>query len=133
MAVDTAAIGTVYDALIAKVKGTLDDQFSSGKLKGTDYANVLASGLNATIQASIKAVQDQPIQDAQVDMINAQADTEASRKLLVERQTEAFDDNLRVEEAKTLTNVTGMFGAGGTALPTDLLSKMFTAVAAITP
>jgi len=133
MAVDTSQIGTVYDALSNKATGTMQTLFDSNDITSDDKGKVISSVIGTVLQLSVKAVQDQPVQDAQVNMITAQTATEGSRKLLVDRQTTGFDDNLRVEEAKNLSNVTGMFGAGGTALPTGLETKMLDAIDAITP
>lgn len=133
MAVDIVQIGTVYDALSTKATGTMQTLFDSNEITSDDKGKVISNVIATVLQLSVKAVQDQPVQDAQVNMIEAQTVTEGSRKLLVDRQITGFDDNLRVEEAKQLANVTGMFGAGGTALPTNLETKMFDAVDAITP
>jgi len=93
---------------------------------------ISASQAKTTI-AQIQSAKDALIKDAQKELISQQSLTEAYRREFVSRQTTAYDDKLRIEEAKQLANVTGMFGAGGTALPTGLDTKMFDAIAAITP
>jgi len=79
MAVDTTGIGALYDALEAKLTNTLDAQWNSGRLTGSDYAQVLSSTLTEALQLSVKTVQEQPQVDANV--------------ALIQRQTKGFDDN----------------------------------------
>jgi len=106
-----------------------------------DTANAQISLINKQIldvasQITIREAQsinDTNIKTAQVGMINNQAATELKKALLTVRQTTMYDDNLRVEEGKMLTNVVGMYGAGGTALPTGLETQMINAVNAVTP
>jgi len=77
--------------------------------------------------------QDAPVKTAQATLITNQSATELKKALLTVRQTTMYDDNLRVEEGKMLTNVVGMYGVGGTVLPTGLETQMINAVDAVTP
>ena len=66
MAVNIVEIGQVYDALEAKITGTLTDQYDLGRLKGREYADVMAASMVALINSSVQTVQQQPLTDAQV-------------------------------------------------------------------
>ena len=211
MAVNTTETGSLYDSLMGKAETTLDKQWDDKRLKGADYATVVAQLITTAMQLSVTTVQQQPfidaqiasvnkdllvksaqiatetqkvtsmrvedtikqnqsakdllvksaqittetqkvtsmqvedtikqnqsakdllVKDAQKIMINNQAATELKKALLVARQTTMYDDNLRVEEAKALAQVTGMFGAGGTSRPSGLDTAMLDAINAITP
>ena len=66
MAVNITEIGSVYDALEAKISETLTSQYDMGRLKGAEYADVLAASMAALINASVQTVQQQPLTEAQV-------------------------------------------------------------------
>jgi len=122
LAVKTVQNQPIVDAQIAESNAKIS-LLGSQKAK-TDSDKAIAeeqSGRDALIKESQKALIDQ------------QQFTEIAKKELTQRQTTAYEDKLRIEEAKQLANVTGMFGAGGTALPAGLDTKMFDAIAAITP
>ena len=51
----------------------------------------------------------------------------------VVRQTTYYDDQLRIKEGELLSNVVGMYGAGGTTLPSGFETAMLNAINAITP
>lgn len=139
MAVDTTQLTSIYNTLSADVKATLDEQWDSRRLRGADYANVVAQTITALIQTSAQLLQDDDVKKAQASLIAKQELTEIEKAKLTIRQTAMYDDNLRVEEAKALKDVTGMYGVGGTALPTDtttgvsLSQVMIDAINRITP
>lgn len=158
MAVDTAGMSAVYDSLVKKLQGTLDTEFEKNRISGAEYAQVLSSGIVAVLEMSVQSVQNQEkldaeitsmgiadeinqakaekdnlLKDAQKALIDKQVLTEEEKKELTIRQKAAYDDKLRIEEANALANVTGMFGAGGTALPEGLETAMLDAIAAVTP
>ena len=220
MAVDIAQIGTVYDALETKIVGTLTTEYDAGRLKGKEYSEVMTAAISALISSSVTSVLEQPVKDAQVnlveeqiaasqadtavkeDMKNAQildlkvkdfvmlAESEKERELkdaqmllvnsqidmedskiasltlhdtldqadhainvelkaaqksliqtqevtedakatLTERQTLGYNDQARVKRAEILNNTVGMFGAGGTAVPTDFTATALAAAKAV--
>lgn len=139
-ALDASKLSSIHNVLSTEVNATLDGQWEKSRLRGVEYANVVAQSIVALLNTSsqivleeAKMIQNQPVVDAQASLIKKQIDTEIAKKSLTERQTVAYDDQLRIEEAKSLANVTGMFGAGGTALPNGLETTMLNAIAAITP
>ena len=140
MAVDTIQLQSIYTALSTSAKTTLDEQWNDQRLKGSDYANVVSQTITALLQTSAQLLeqqaqidQDDPVKTAQADLIAKQKLTEVAKAALANRQESMYDDNLRVEEAKMLTNVVGMYGAGGTALPTGLETQMVNAINLVTP
>lgn len=151
MAVDTTQFSSIYTVLNANVKVTLDEQYNSRRITGPDYATVVAQAINSMLQTSASLIQndaqlaqeatleanrlaqDAPVKEAQASLIAKQEETEIAKKFLTIRQMMAYDDNLRVEEGKQLSNVTGMFGVGGTTLPDGLETNMLNSIAAITP
>ncbi len=133
MAVNTEEIGNVYNALEGKVTGTLDTLLGKYSITEATKGQVISNSIVALIQISASTAVDSPVKEAQTALINAQTETEVEKKALTIRQREAYDDNLRIKEAEFLSNVVGMFGAGGTTVPTDLNTAMFDALDAITP
>ena len=164
MAVNTTEIGTVYDALEGKMLDTLENLFNAYEIDATQKATVIAQGLTTILNLSVQSVQQQPLTDAQVSassaqasavtaqsnadtalktkqgsMIDAQILTEGAKKLQTERQTTAYNDQLRIKEAELLTNVVGMMGAGGATFSTadaggkTVLTEMYNKLDLITP
>jgi len=99
MAVDTTGIGALYDALEAKLTNTLDAQWNSGRLTGSDYAQVLSSTLTEALQLSVKTVQEQPQVDANV--------------ALIQRQTKGFDDNMKQKMLEIQLNAWSLMFSSG--------------------
>ncbi len=130
--IDVDAIGALYDALMKKAQTTVDDYIKHNNIKATEAAQIISATIGNVLSVSAKIVQDAPIQAMQRKLIEKQADTEAKKALLTERQTVAYNDNLRIKEGELLSNVMGMFGAGGTTLPSGLSTAAFNAIARIT-
>ena len=139
MAVDTAAIGTLYTALETNMIGTLDAFFDNYDIDATQKATVMAQGLTTILSLSVQTVMNEPIQTEQKKMITEQILTEKEKTKQVTRQTTAYDDQLRIKEAELLTNVVGMMGAGGATFSTadaggkTVLTEMYNKLDAITP
>ena len=86
---DNIVTGTgVFDDMMEAVTAHIEAQFLLGRLSGTDYATVYLGALQSTIAESIRFV-------LQKDIAANQAQTEASKKILVERQTKGFDDDAK--------------------------------------
>ena len=60
---------------------------------------------------------------AQKNLIQAQELTEDAKAALTERQTLGYNDQARVKRAEILNNTVGMFGAGGTSVPTEFITN----------
>ena len=111
MAVNIVEIGSVYDALETKISETLTSQYDMGRLKGAEYADVLAASMAALINASVQTVQQQPLTDAQVEQAAAQTNliiTETgikevqSAKDLLLKDAQVLD--MKVKDYATLAN-----------------------------
>ena len=57
----------VFDKLMNSVNLYLTDQEESGKIKGTDYANVLLGSIQAVLQQSIQFTLQEKLTEAQID------------------------------------------------------------------
>lgn len=130
--IDVKAIGDLYDALMAKAQGTVDAYVAKHSLRTIEAVQLVGATIGNVLSVSAKIVQDAPIQAMQRLLIQRQAETEVKKALLTERQTTAYNDNLRIKEGELLSNVMGMFGAGGTTLPSGLSTAAFNAIARIT-
>ena len=131
--IDVKAIGDLYDALIDKAQVTVDAYIKKNSIRAPEAAQIIAATIGNVLSVSAKIVQDAPIQAMQRKLIEKQADTEEKKALLTVRQTTAYDDNLRIKEGELLSNIMGMFGAGGTTLPANLETTTFNAINKITP
>ena len=66
----------VFDELMNTVNLYLADQYTSGRIKGTDYANVLLGSIQAVLQQSVQFTMQKRQTEAQVDAILQQTLTE---------------------------------------------------------
>ena len=71
------------------------------------------------------------LKNAQKSLIQAQEVTEDAKATLTDRQTAGYDDQARVKRAEILNNTIGMFGAGGTAIPTEFVTNALAAAVAV--
>lgn len=130
--IDVKAIGDLYDELMKKAQATVESYITKNSIRAPEAAQIIAATIGNVLSVSAKIVQDAPIQAMQRKLIEKQAETEEKRALLTVRQTTAYDDNLRIKEGELLSNVMGMFGAGGTTLPSGLSTAALNAIARIT-
>jgi len=85
-----------------------------------------------TARKGAQSAKDLSVKGAQIAMIDNQAATELKKALLTVRQTAVYDDNLRIEKAKQMANMTGMFGAGGNAsITAQQVTDTFNAINAV--
>ena len=131
--IDVKAIGDLYDELMKKTEATVNAYIVKNSIRAPEAAQIIAATIGNVLSVSAKIVQDAPIQAMQRKLIEKQADTEEKKALLTVRQTTAYDDNLRIKEGELLSNIMGMFGAGGTTLPSNLETTTFDAINKITP
>ena len=131
--IDVKEIGDLYDELMKKAEDTVNAYIIKNSIRAPEAAQIIAATIGNVLSVSSKILQDAPIQAMQRKLIEKQADTEEKRALLTVRQTTAYDDNLRIKEGELLSNIMGMFGAGGTTLPANLETTTFDAINKITP
>ena len=59
----------IFDKLMNSTVLYLDDQYNTGRIKGTDYANVLLGSIQAVLQQSVQLLLQKDITAAQVEGI----------------------------------------------------------------
>ena len=70
----------VFDVLMEAVNSNIDNQYQSGRIKGTDYANVYLGSIQAVLQQSVDYITKKQLIEAQVAEILAgttRSDTQA--------------------------------------------------------
>ena len=131
--IDTEAISSLYNILLGKGQASVNAMIEKNSIKGADAANIISSMIGKVIDTSVNTVQNAPILVAQRAMIFAQLETENAKKALTDRQTDAYNDNLRIKEAEILGNTVGMAKAGGTLVSSDMETTFLDKVDLITP
>ena len=74
------------DRLMNTINLYIDDQYNRGRIKGTDYANVLINSIQGVLSASLQFTLNEKVNEAQI--------------ALYDRQKEGFEDNKKVNEAQ---------------------------------
>lgn len=102
MSVNTAEITTVFNKLKTEVLDTVSNQYDIGRLKGPEFAKVLANTLNTMIALAVSSVQEQPLIDMQVlaDKVGGFATLANSQK-----QVELKDAQKALVQAQILLEV----------------------------
>ena len=86
---DGASNGTgALDRLMNTINLYLDDQYTRGRIKGTDYANVLLGSIESVLSASLQFTLTEKVNEAQIALYN--------------RQKEGFADDAKQKLLKTL-------------------------------
>ena len=86
---DGASNGTgALDRLMNTINLYLDDQYTRGRIKGTDYANVLLGSIQSVLSASLQFTLTEKVNEAQI--------------ALYDRQKEGFADDAKQKLLKTL-------------------------------
>lgn len=75
-----------FDKLMNTVNLYLDDQYKSGRLKGTDYADVLLGSVQAVLQSSLQFTLQEKLTEAQID--DARKGIEVKEQQIVNMYTE---------------------------------------------
>lgn len=99
----------VYDVLMQATKAHLEDQYITGRIKSTEYAQVYLAGLNAVLNASIqfllakdKATKELELMDQQIALITQQVINAVTENTVLVAQ----ECKLRAEFDLTMANVT---------------------------
>ena len=86
---DGASNGTgALDKLMNTINLYIDDQYNRGRIKGTDYANVLLGSIQSVLSASLQFILNEKVNEAQI--------------ALYDRQKEGFADDAKQKLLKTL-------------------------------
>ena len=107
---DGASNGTgALDKLMNTINLYIDDQYNRGRIKGTDYANVLLGSIQSVLSASLQFALNEKVNEAQIALYDRQRvelDNDARVKeaqiALYNRQKEGFDDDAKQKLLKTL-------------------------------
>ena len=76
------------DKLMNTINLYIDDQYNRGRIKGTDYANVLLGSIQSVLSASLQFALNEKVNEAQI--------------ALYDRQKEGFADDAKQKLLKTL-------------------------------
>lgn len=103
-AVSNVWTGTgVFDKLLAAVNKNIELQYTAGRIKGSDYANVYLGGIQSVLQQSIEYVLREKLIAAQVDDVIKGIELKESQKKLTYTETVIKD---KEAAALGLDNVT---------------------------
>lgn len=98
---DTEQISEVFDVLVNKIKQELDDQYTRGRLKGTDYANVYSNLMNTALQLANQS----PINESQVNKNNEDILLIKKQEELTNSQTLKTDSERNIDEEQSNKNL----------------------------
>lgn len=105
----------VFDVLMEAVNSNIKIQYDANRIKGTDYANVYMTSMQAVIAQSMQYLLQEKVQEAQADKIQdgivtstKQRDVMDSQIALYDRQRESFDDNKYQKLFEAQLNYNGM-------------------------
>lgn len=99
-------VGTgIFDVLYAKVKKEVTEQFTTGKLKGSDYAEVVLGSLNATLAQSIQFLMSKDELNYKLKLLELQIESQKvlNEKSKIEKDILLINKNLvdlQVDEAE---------------------------------
>jgi hypothetical protein len=95
----------VFDKLMNSVNLYLTDQEDSGKIKGTDYANVLLGSIQAVLQQSIQFTLQEKLTEAQIDGILQDNLLKVEQVLIAKQELLLKAKQLEIEEYRLLNIV----------------------------
>jgi len=128
MAVDSAAITTLYNTYMTDHKAILDAEFDSKRMQSDMYAKALISMMQASMQLATTTVQQQPVLDNQV--LKTIADT-----AFVETQNTELSNsvtyNNKIKALDSYSDMIGTMGAGSLVISTDMFTTFFEMVAGL--
>ena len=117
-----------FDNLMKVVTLHLEDQFTAGRITGTDYANVYLGALQSTLDQAVsftlsmnKSNADVNLVGKQEDLVDKQILTEAAKELQVDAQTALIDQQEITEFAQTEQATAGGVPAVGSLLALQAL------------
>ena len=126
MAVDIAGIQAHFTTTIGLMQGKLDTFYDDDKMDSELYAKTIAGLITANMQLSAQAVQQEPITDAQVSKLNADA-------TFVATQTTELGNsvgfNNKIKALTTYADMIGTMGAGGLVISSDMWNTLFAMIA----
>jgi len=140
-------IVAIYNKLEPKIINSLLKEYNAGRITGEQYAMVFSQVLIALMQIASQY----PLTYAQIELANAQTketlelipskkiflekqvEAEENKGLLLLRQAQALDDNLRIQQAEIMSKMVGMIFAGATDVSSSIWNDVRTRIDAIVP
>ena len=92
----------VFDTLMAAVALNLKKEYSSGRIKGSDYSKVYLGSITAVMQQSMAFLMGKQVADKQAELLSAQTATEVINATLATQQELILVEELLVAENKAL-------------------------------
>ena len=83
----------IFDALMDTATKHLTAQLEAGRLRGEDYATAYIQVYTVTLQAALQAWLQKGIAEKQLELLEAQVDSEDAKKNLYVRQIEGLDED----------------------------------------
>jgi len=90
----------VFDVLMRSIDSHLDKQYSSGRIKGSDYATVYLGALQTTLQQAIAFVLAEQKAEKELDLLGEQILTAQSDRTIKQAQS---DEQIAASQANTAT------------------------------
>lgn len=95
----------VFDELMRATKAHIHEEYTGGRLKGADYAQVYLSSVNAVLQQSMQFLLERERAYQQAELIKAQVVTESKQQALLDQQllnAQAEEDLLKKQTDKVV-------------------------------
>ena len=96
----------IFDKLMNSTVLYLDDQYNTGRIKGTDYANVLLGSIQAVLQQSVHLLLQKDKVTAEIDLLDKEKDLKRIDVVIKDKTCAALglDDVMKmVNDAKNST------------------------------
>lgn len=84
----------VFDKIAIAMKGQLQEEFSAGRITGTDYSKVFVTSLDNAMAQSIQFLLQKDITAQQVALLEAQTALALSQKAVADKQIELTDKEI---------------------------------------
>jgi len=148
MAYDMSEVQSAYKSLTGLVKIDLEVEFSSRRIKGTEYADVYNSLMGTALQLAMSApekgtaaelaakdllLKDKELElgEKKLELMQAQIDLETEKLKLTERQIQGFDDNINQKLVELQMNAWSVMYSSGLltekpdVISSDALSELY--------
>jgi len=116
MSYDMNQVTQAYDTITSKLKTDLDQQFTSGRLKGSDYAATYAQLMATAMQLAFqtpKLEADTNLQKEQTITQQHQQDLTDAQKEVALKQAKSFDQSIKLKLFKNQMDSWAMMFSSG--------------------
>jgi hypothetical protein len=87
-----------FDKLMNSVNLYLNDQYNNGRLKGTDYANVLLGSIQAVLQQAVQFELQEELTEAQVGIAQKDLELKDEQILGMQKDNEVKDEQVLMSQ-----------------------------------